>query len=60
MPANLDVSPRLPTRRAAAKHAENLGYQRVGKHFMNGTRFAVIEHMPASKTYKVIEGVPTC
>lgn len=59
MSANLDMSPCLPTRRAAAKYAENLGYQRVGKHFMNGNRFAVIEHMPASKTFKVIEGVPT-
>lgn len=59
MSANLDMSPRLPTRRAAAKYAENLGYQRVGKHFMSGNRFAVIERMPASGTYKVIEGVPT-
>lgn len=59
MSANLDMSPRLPTRRSAAKYAENLGYQRVGKHFMSGNRFAVIERMPASGTYKVIEGVPT-
>lgn len=59
MSANLDMSPRLPTRRAAARYAENLGYQRVGKHFMSGNRFAVIERMPASGTYKVIVGVPT-
>lgn len=59
MSANLEMSPRLPTRRAAAKYAENPGYQRVGKHFMSGNRYAVITHMPASGTYKVIEGVPT-
>ena len=59
MSVNLEMSPRLPTRRAAARYAENLGYQRVGKHFMNGNRFAVIERMPASGTYKVIVGVPT-
>ena len=58
MPANLDMSPRLPTRRAAAKYAENLGYQRVGKFLIKGGMFALIQHMPASGTYKVIEGVP--
>lgn len=58
MSVNLEMSPRLPTRRAAARYAENLGYQRVGKHFMNGNRFAVIQHMPASGTFKVIMGVP--
>mgnify|MGYP001454550909 CR=1 FL=1 len=59
MSVNLEMPPRLPTRRAAARYAENLGYQRVGKHFMSGNRFAVIERMPASGTYKVIVGVPT-
>lgn len=59
MSVNLEMSPRLPTRKAAERYASTLGYQRVGKHFMSGNRFAIIEHMPASGTYKVIEGVPT-
>ena len=59
MSANLEMSPRLPTRKAAERHAEKLGYQLVGKFFIKGGRFALIQHMPASGTYKVIEGVPT-
>lgn len=59
MPVILDKSPRFLSRKAANKYAEIMGYSRVGKHLMNGSRFAVIQHMPASGTYKVIMGVPT-
>lgn len=59
MAVNLDASPRLPTRKAAERYAELRGYQRIGKHLMKGGRFALIQHMPASGTYKVIMGVPT-
>ncbi len=59
MPAYTDTSPRLPTRRAAMKYAQNLGYKRVGKQLIKDNRFAVITPMPASKSFKVIEGVPT-
>lgn len=58
MAVNLETSPRQPTRKAAERWAETHGYQRVGKHFMRGGRFALIQHMPASGTYKVIMGVP--
>lgn len=58
MPANIDISPRQPTRKAAERFAELHGYHRVGKHFMSGNRFAVIQPMPASGTFKVIMGVP--
>ena len=59
MSVNLEMSPRLPTRKAAERYASTLGYQRVGKFLIKGGRFALIQHMPASGTYKVIEGVPT-
>ena len=59
MRADIDMSPRLPTRKAAERYALAFGYQLVGKFLIKGDRFALIEHMPASGTYKVIEGVPT-
>lgn len=58
MSVNTDVSPRLPSRKAAIRYAESKGFKWVGKHLMNGNRFAVITSMPASKSFKVIEGVP--
>ncbi len=60
MSVNLEMSPRLPTRKAAERYAFALGYQLVGKFLIKGGMFALIEFMPASGTYKVIEGVPTC
>ncbi len=59
MAVNLEMSPRLPSRKAAQLYAEKMGYLLVGKHLMKGGRFALIQHMPASGTYKVIMGVPT-
>ncbi len=59
MPAYTDMSPRLRTQRAAMKYAKNLGYKRVGKQLLKDNRFAVIQAMPVSKTFNVIEGVPT-
>lgn len=59
MSVNLEISPRLPSKKAAEMYACSLGYQRVGKSFIKGGRFAQIQHMPASGTYKVVEGVPT-
>ncbi len=58
MPAYTDISPRLPSRKAAVNYAIELGYKRVGKQLIKDNRFAVITPMPASKTFKVIEGVP--
>lgn len=54
---NQQVSKPFSTRKAAERFAELNGYRRVGKHFMNGNRFAVIQPMPASGTFKVIMGV---
>ncbi len=58
MPAYTDISPRLPSRKAAVNYAIGLGYKRVGKQLIKDNRFAVITPMPASKSFKVIEGVP--
>ena len=59
MSANTETSPRIKSKAAAVRYAESLGYQKVGKYLMNGNKFALVVPMPASGTFRVIEGVPT-
>ena len=59
MSANTETSPRIKSKAAAIRYAESLGYQRVGKYLMNGNKFALVVPIPASGTFRVIEGLST-
>ena len=54
---NQQVSKPFSTRKAAVKAAIDLGYTKVCNHLMMDNKFATIQHMPASNTWQIIEGV---
>lgn len=54
---NHRISKPFKSRKAAEKAAVDLGYKKVRNHLMKDSFFARIDHMPASNTWKIIEGV---